>query len=68
MTVWRLAALPDGTLVSGDSEGGVGLWDSAYGTALQRFSQHKADVTALAVTSDGNTIFASGVDAQVGLP
>lgn len=57
--------LPDGTMVSGDSRGSVQLWDSQHGTLLQAFSQHKADVMAVAASTDGNTIFATGIDVQV---
>ena len=57
--------LPDGTMVSGDSSGRLQLWDAQHGTLLQAFSQHKADVQALAASTDGNTIFASGIDVQV---
>ena len=65
--VWRLLLLPDGTLVTGDSEGAVQLWDASFGTLIQRFQRHKADVMALAAAPDGSAIFASGVDSQVAL-
>ena len=65
--VWSLLVLPDGTLVSGDGEGAVQLWDGAFGTLLHRFVRHKADVLALAAAPDGSAIFAAGVDAQVAM-
>ncbi|MEW5313031.1 MAG: hypothetical protein WDW38_004625 [Sanguina aurantia] len=65
LTVWRLLVLADGTLVSGDSEGGVAFWDGRLGTRLARFQKHAADVMALAATPDGSSVFASGVDSQV---
>ncbi len=52
-------------MVSGDSSGTVQLWDRQHGTLLQAFSQHNADVQAMAASTDGNTIFASGIDVQV---
>ena len=63
--IWSLLVLCDGTMVSGDSSGTVQLWDSQHGTLLQAFSQHKADVLTLAASTDGNTIFATGIDVQV---
>ena len=33
--VWQLLVLPDGTVVSGDSEGAVQFWDGRFGTLLQ---------------------------------
>ncbi|GIM15061.1 hypothetical protein Vretimale_17826 [Volvox reticuliferus] len=67
VTVWRVLSLPDGTVVSGDSDGAVQMWDSRFGTLLQRFTQHRADVLALAATEDGATVFAAGVDSQVAM-
>jgi hypothetical protein len=66
--VWRLLSLPDGTLVSGDSDGAVQFWEPRFGTLLARFAQHKADVLALAADEDGGSVWAAGVDPQVGKP
>ena len=63
--VWALKYLPDGTLVSGDSDGAVTFWDAKFGTQLSRHQVHKADVLALAATPSGNKVFASGVDSQM---
>ena len=52
-------------MVSGDSTGAVQLWDSQHGTLLQAFHQHKADVLSVAASSDGNMVFATGIDTQV---
>lgn len=65
LCIWSVLVLPDGTMVSGDSTGSVQLWDSQHGTLLQAFTQHKADVMAVAASTDGNTIFATGIDVQV---
>ncbi|GIL46659.1 hypothetical protein Vafri_3595 [Volvox africanus] len=67
VTVWRVLSLPDGTVVSGDSDGAVQMWDGQFGTLLQRFTQHRADVLALAATEDGAAVFAAGVDSQVAM-
>ena len=60
--------LPDGTMVSGDSTGSLQFWDGQHGTLLQAFSQHKADILAVAASKDGCTVFATGIDVQVSLP
>lgn len=67
LTVWRLLSLPDGTLVSGDSDGATQMWDGSYGTLLHRSVQHRADVLALAAAEGGSCVFAAGVDAQVAM-
>jgi len=51
--VWSLVVLSDFTVVSGDSLGHVQIWDGRMGTLVHTFSQHKADVLALAATNGG---------------
>ncbi|KAI2494654.1 hypothetical protein MHU86_19883 [Fragilaria crotonensis] len=65
--IWALKALADGTVVSGDSLGHVQFWDGRTGTLMHSFDQNdqKADILALAVTSDERKIFASGIDSRV---
>ncbi|BGP17760.1 hypothetical protein JCM10213_005342 [Rhodosporidiobolus nylandii] len=62
--VWAVAVLAEGTVVSGDSMGNVKFWDGANGTQTQSFRAHKADVLALALGSDGTSLFTSGVDQK----
>ena len=65
LCVWALDYLPDGTLVSGSSEGDVTFWDGQFGTKLYTFKQHKADVLAVTSSPDGKFVYASGIDSQV---
>ncbi|GAA5909379.1 hypothetical protein JCM8208_005722 [Rhodotorula glutinis] len=62
--VWAVAVLASGTVVSGDSMGNVKFWDGSNGTQAQSFKAHKADVLALALGSDGTSLFTSGVDQK----
>lgn len=54
-----------GTIVSGDSSGGVQFWDGQFGTLLQAHSYHKGDVNALAAAPSHNRVFSAGSDGQV---
>ena len=65
LCVWALDYLPDGTIVSGSSEGDVTFWDGKFGTKLYTFKQHAADVLAVASSPDGRFVYASGIDSQV---
>lgn len=67
--LWTLAVLKDSTLISGDSDGHVHVWDSRdeAGTLIRSFHEHRADVTTLAVSKDENTVFASGIDSRVAM-
>ncbi|KAG0224123.1 WD40-repeat-containing domain protein [Mortierella sp. GBAus27b] len=62
--VWSVKMLVNGTIVSGDSLGHVKFWDGTSTTMTQSFNAHGADVLCLAVGSDGNTVFSSGVDRK----
>ncbi|GAA5933116.1 hypothetical protein JCM3775_005316 [Rhodotorula graminis] len=62
--VWAVAVLASGTVVSGDSMGNVKFWDGSNGTQAQSFKAHKADVLALALGTDGTSLFTSGVDQK----
>jgi len=74
-SIWCIAALPDSTVVTGDSRGQVQVWDGAAGVLMDSFRQHTADVLALAVAYGGEAedgtgeedtkIFAAGVDGKV---
>lgn len=63
--VWAVLALPDGTLVSGDSEGRTSLWDGSHGTLLHAVTAHDADVLALACNPAGDVVFSAGVDGKL---
>ena len=63
--VWAVLVLPDGTLVSGDSEGRTCLWDGAHGTLLHAVTAHDADVLALACNPAGDVVFSAGIDSKV---
>lgn len=63
--IWTLAVLPDGTIVSGDSDGATQFWEGRYGTLINRFQQHSGDVLSISCAPDGRTIFSSGVDPRV---
>lgn len=65
--VWALQLLTDGTLISGDSLGHVQFWDGETGALLQSFDQNenKADVLDIAVATQEDKVFASGIDSRV---
>ena len=65
--VWALAVLDDMTVVSGNSRGQVQFHEGRFGTLLQTFDRHTADIRALAATADGLSVCASGVDNMVTL-
>jgi U3 small nucleolar RNA-associated protein 4 len=58
----------DGLLVHAAREDGGPVrskfWDAKMGTQTQSFRAHKADVLAMAVGSDGTSVFTSGVDQK----
>ncbi|CAM9757783.1 unnamed protein product [Chrysoparadoxa australica] len=63
--VWSLLALGRDTLVTGDSLGHMQFWDTASGSLLQSFNTHEADILSLAASSNGSSVYGSGVDNKV---
>ncbi|QDZ24530.1 WD40 repeat domain-containing protein [Chloropicon primus] len=65
VSIWSVAVLDNGDIVSGDSAGSVRIWDGKFGSMLKNFALHKRDV--LCVVSCKDKIFSSGVDGQINL-
>ncbi|KIY69643.1 WD40 repeat-like protein [Cylindrobasidium torrendii FP15055 ss-10] len=63
--VWTVAALGDGTIISGDSLGMVKFWDSRTCTQMQSFQAHGADVLALTISPEGTAVYSAGVDQKI---
>ena len=59
--------LPNGQLVSGGGSGRLQFWDTRSGTLLQEFTEHKADVLTIAVSPDGESVFAAGIDERIAM-
>ncbi len=63
--VWAVAALADGRVLSGGSDGAVRLWDVAQGVELHAWTRHSGEVYAVAVTPDGRRAVSGSVDETV---
>ena len=50
--VWTIKMLADGTIVTGDSEGNLSLWDLETATLKTQFNTHKGPILALCVAAD----------------
>ena len=57
VTVWAVAVLPDGRVVTGDEEGRVLVWDPAEpGAGPAELGRHEGAVRAVAVLPDGRVV------------
>ena len=65
--VWSIKCLSDGTIVSGDSTGTVTFWDAKHHSRFQRITSHRADILALAVSIDDETVMSGGMDRRTTL-
>ncbi|KAL1297846.1 hypothetical protein AAFC00_006373 [Neodothiora populina] len=63
--VWRLKCLPDGNIVSADSNGEVRIWDGSTYALSQRLLGHESDCLELITSTDGQTIFSGGMDGRI---
>ena len=62
--IWSVRCLNDRSFVTGDSTGTVCFWDAKTYTLTQRVTAHEADVLALDVSADGNSVFSGGMDRR----
>ncbi|KAK4999562.1 U3 small nucleolar RNA-associated protein, partial [Elasticomyces elasticus] len=65
--VWSLKCLPNGDVVSADSNGEVRIWDGKTYSLLQRVVGHESDCLDIAVGQDGQTVFSGGMDGKVAI-
>ena len=63
--IWSLQTVKPHFVVSGYSSGHVKFHEIKYGTLVKEFKEHLGDVLALTVSTDGDRVFASGVDSTV---
>lgn len=63
--VWRLKCLPNGNIVSADSNGEVRIWDGRTYSLSQRLVGHESDCLELVTSTDGQTIFSGGMDGRI---
>lgn len=63
--VWQVKCLPNGDIVSADSNGEVRFWDGKSYSLSQRLTGHDADCLDLIVSNDGRSVFSGGLDGKI---
>lgn len=63
--VWQVKALPNGDIVSGDSNGEVRVWEGRNYSLLRRLAGHGTDCLDLITNTDGKTIFSGSIDGKL---
>lgn len=63
--VWKVKCLPNGDIVSGDSNGDVVFWDARSYSLVQRVKGHDSDCIDIVTSEDGKTIFTGSLDGRV---
>jgi U3 small nucleolar RNA-associated protein 4 len=63
--IWQVKCLPNGDIVSGDSNGEVRFWDGKSYSLSQRLTGHDADCLDLIVSNDGRSVFSGGLDGRI---
>ena len=65
--VWQVKCLPNGDIVSGDSNGELKVWDGRTYSLLQRISGHDSDCLDLVVSSGGRSIMSGSLDGRLAM-
>ncbi|WPG97501.1 Hypothetical protein R9X50_00027800 [Acrodontium crateriforme] len=65
--VWQVRCLPNGDIVSSDSNGEVRFWDGKTYSLLQRLKGHETDCLDLITSSDGKTIISGSIDGKMAI-
>ena len=63
--VWQVKTLPNGDIVSADSNGEVRIWDGKHYALSRRLTGHDSDCLDLISSSDGKTIFSGSIDGKM---
>ena len=63
--VWKVKCLPNGDIVSGDSNGEVVFWDGRSYSLTQRVKGHDSDCIDIVTSEDGKTIFTGSLDGRL---
>jgi WD40 repeat protein len=58
-TVWSVAVLPDGRVVSGSMDNSIKLWDLLLGSCVLTLTGHTNSVLSVAVLPDGRVVSGS---------
>lgn len=63
----QVLTTPPHSVVVGDAEGQVSIWDGAIGVLTQTMQHHKADILRVAMSPSKESIFTVGVDNTITL-
>lgn len=63
--VWSLAVTDENVIISGDSQGFLCFWDPNIGVLIESHESHTADILAVTLSQDKNTVYCTGVDPVV---
>ena len=63
--VWQVRCLPNGDIVSVDSNGEIKFWDGKSYSLTQRVSGHETDCVDLITSLDGKTVFSACIDGRI---
>lgn len=63
--VWKVKCLPNGDIVSGDSNGDVTFWDGRSYSLNQRIKGHDSDCIDIVSSVDGKALFSGSLEGRI---
>ncbi|KAK5692911.1 U3 small nucleolar RNA-associated protein [Elasticomyces elasticus] len=64
---WTVKVLPNGDIVSGDSNGELCIWSGSNFSLIQRLAGHENDCLDLITSADGRTILSGSIDGRLAI-
>ena len=63
--VWCIAVGHNNSIITGDSQGTLCIWDPKMGVLIESHDSHAADILAIATSQDKKVIYCAGVDPVI---
>jgi len=63
--IWTVNFVEPAFLILGFASGFVSIYETSFGTLIQEFKEHAADILCITVSRDHNTVYISGADSLI---
>jgi len=65
LMIWTLCIVDNKFLISGNSKGGLCVWDAKFGVSIKEFKEHEADILTSCMNKETKTVYFTGSDSVI---